>query len=470
MAFRVGLVLFAALFLHAAADELPTIYDTEKTSCLMYQGNGCNQIQDQNQCINSRDGRFFDMLQGGKIRGEPCVWCAGDNCTSIGNKCEPLGWLQAFPKFSLYMNYTVAGCWDDRTITDTVDNARRVLPTTEKMTFQPLDGGDGRVCRGSHEQDDGTGELGGINGGREWAYSIWTAKNLAECMTLCGPSCTGVEFKEVDKYCEVWFDPISFTNNMSGYQCYNKEMRCLTKQAKGCYDITSKDTCLSSRDGRQNTTYKDIDIYGQPCVWCGGAPCTSNNDNLCEPLDFVMKGEGTVFTTFHAQCYNKEMRCLTKQAKGCYDITSKDTCLSSRDGRQNTTYKDIDIYGQPCVWCGGAPCTSNNDNLCEPLDFVMKGEGTVFTTFHAKYDMEIATCSTDTEVGPPLPPQRWVLMPPPAMPTMPPTLAPVVPLTPGGVPVAPPAPEAPPSGGDDLPDIPDFDPTSKDLPADDDDA
>ncbi|CAE7486370.1 Gp1ba [Symbiodinium natans] len=35
----------------------------------------------------------------------------------------------------------------------------------------------------------------------------------------------------------------------------------------------------------------------QPCVWCGGGSCHSNNDNACEPYDFVMNGAGDVFVS-----------------------------------------------------------------------------------------------------------------------------------------------------------------------------
>ena len=28
-------------------------------------------------------------------------------------------------------------------------------------------------------------------------------------------------------------------------------------------------------------------MYKQQCVWCGGGPCTTNNDNKCEPKQWL---------------------------------------------------------------------------------------------------------------------------------------------------------------------------------------
>merc|ERR1719189_173859 len=48
--------------------------------------NGCPNINDEETCISSKDGR-------GWISGQPCQWCCGRKCTKNGNKCEPKSWL-----------------------------------------------------------------------------------------------------------------------------------------------------------------------------------------------------------------------------------------------------------------------------------------------------------------------------------------------------------------------------------------
>jgi len=89
---------------------------------------------------------------------------------------------------------------------------------------------------------------------------------------------------------------------------------------------------------------------------------------------------------------NAEYDCLQGLVLGCNAIKDRRTCLSSRDGRNQTAADGIRILGEPCTWCGGIPCTTRNSHLCEPLDFVLNGQGKQFVDFTARGVYTVAKC------------------------------------------------------------------------------
>eukprot|EP01084_Bolivina_argentea_P178007 307765_1 len=98
-----------------------------------------------------------------------------------------------------------------------------------------------------------------------------------------------------------------------------------------CPSITDKVTCLSSRDNRTGH-------LNQPCAWCDGPSCTTNNDNKCEPVGWLFNQDNLVepdeFT----------IASIGLTPRTCPLIVDATTCLSSKDDR--TGFLD-----QPCVWC-----------------------------------------------------------------------------------------------------------------------
>eukprot|EP00429_Kryptoperidinium_foliaceum_P060064 CAMPEP_0176080806 /NCGR_PEP_ID=MMETSP0120_2-20121206/40420_1 /TAXON_ID=160619 /ORGANISM="Kryptoperidinium foliaceum, Strain CCMP 1326" /LENGTH=916 /DNA_ID=CAMNT_0017414573 /DNA_START=85 /DNA_END=2835 /DNA_ORIENTATION=+ len=216
------LAVAAAVSLHAvgvAAEEAPAL-TTLNTGCLAYQGNGCHTIKDEATCVNSRDGRFFNFLEGRNMRAQPCVWCGGQPCESTGgNLCESFEWVIGNPRIPQPAAWIAANCLDGRTIQETVTRTQRKgLPSGPAPgDFEPVNGGDGQACRGGL----GTGE--GEKYG-QWSYSMWTAESLDQCMSFCTGTCTGVEYKGADKYCEVWWDKVTTTAPAPGYQCYKKKV------------------------------------------------------------------------------------------------------------------------------------------------------------------------------------------------------------------------------------------------------
>jgi len=82
--------------------------------------------------------------------------------------------------------------------------------------------------------------------------------------------------------------------------------------------------------------------------------------------------------------------CLRWQRDGCYMITDRGACLSSRDGRTAITWSSKKIHGQPCVWCGGRSCTQESGSLCEPYDWIVKDPS--FDAGVAGAHYEVASC------------------------------------------------------------------------------
>lgn len=67
------------------------------------------------------------------------------------------------------------------------------------------------------------------------------------------------------------------------------------------------------------------------CVWCGGSPCTSGSDSLCESYGYLHRGQGPEFQKvaapehhvaqcFHAPAPTLNTQCLAKRKDGCNSI------------------------------------------------------------------------------------------------------------------------------------------------------
>lgn len=156
-------------------------------------------------------------------------------------------------------------------------------------------------------------------------------------------------------------------------------------------------------------------------MWCGGEPCTSFSDALCESFDWLHRGEGNTFNTFTAsgshkvaQCWHLpqpklELSCLREHKEGCHTLKEATQCLSSFDGRAYERVAGFKVKGQPCVWCGGQACHGNNGNLCEPLDFALNGNGYAFDAVAPDSSKTMAGCQSGHSVSLPLPPRSDVI-------------------------------------------------------------
>ena len=174
----------------------------------------------------------------------------------------------------------------------------------------------------------------------------------------------------------------------------------LTRLSGGCHLITNRQTCMSGKDGRKG------DHFDSPCVWCGYGPddrCTTHNKNRCEPQSFLeLVPDVLVTPEKHEYACSQEslqskscLNTLTRWTNGCHLITSRDKCLSGKDGRRG------DHFDSPCVWCGDGKedrCTTHNWNKCEPQSF-LEGVPDVLVT-PDKHERAIDSCSSGSSVWP----------------------------------------------------------------------
>ena len=54
-----------------------------------------------------------------------------------------------------------------------------------------------------------------------------------------------------------------------------------------CDLIKDRSICLTSTDSR-NEEFEGSPLFGSNCHWCPDGPCTSHNDNQCEPEPFLI--------------------------------------------------------------------------------------------------------------------------------------------------------------------------------------
>mmetsp|Transcript_15415 Transcript_15415/g.17929 ORF Transcript_15415/g.17929 Transcript_15415/m.17929 type:complete len:337 (+) Transcript_15415:107-1117(+) len=289
--------VFATLLLAGSA----YVFEDANTSCLMWQGDGCESITDEMLCVHSRDGMAHDFF--GSVRvGKACAWHKRGICERVDE------WMRKRENPS---DYKVATCKDGATINTTIAEVQPPASTEAqsapgsrahmpwgRVKLLPMDGGSNRACRGVTQ-----GQTGFVS--RQ--YNLWTAQTLDECKALCTGPCTGIEFQASKKYCETWFGDILFSTKSDGFDCYVKENidqeskldmirpqddSCLREEVLGCGSLRDRYSCLSSKDASDTTDIYGLKVKGEPCIWCGGGPCRTGSDNKCEPFDFLMRGMG----------------------------------------------------------------------------------------------------------------------------------------------------------------------------------
>jgi len=180
---------------------------------------------------------------------------------------------------------------------------------------------------------------------------------------------------------ELVYRPGDYSACADEFEC-RADTSCLKKKKDfGCWQIKDRETCLSSKDGRAYHGH-----LNDACVWCGGARCTTNNDNKCEPQTWLLSRSNQVEPNKYEYASDScRSSCLNQQKDaGCNGIKDRDTCLSSKDGR-------FDHMSDPCVWCGGASCTTDNDNHCEPQAWLLARDNQVEPD---KYEYADGSCET----------------------------------------------------------------------------
>ncbi|CAE7801988.1 PLP1, partial [Symbiodinium necroappetens] len=112
------------------------------------------------------------------------------------------------------------------TTTTTVSTTTTPMPTTTTTTttttsmpsttpassdsFEPVDGGEGRACRGAHAGDNDASYFTTVSGGVD---SLDECK--AHCLATAG--CHGIE--NIGRRCEIWTHPVGASISLDGYVC-----------------------------------------------------------------------------------------------------------------------------------------------------------------------------------------------------------------------------------------------------------
>ncbi|CAE7241033.1 unnamed protein product [Symbiodinium pilosum] len=97
-----------------------------------------------------------------------------------------------------------------------LEKASSTPPKPLPLSFEPVDGGQGRACRGPGGKNDPN------------FYRARKASTLELCQGLCALSedCTGVEWSL--NRCEIWRSPIEGTASVSGFDCHRATGRVMT--------------------------------------------------------------------------------------------------------------------------------------------------------------------------------------------------------------------------------------------------
>eukprot|EP00913_Durusdinium_trenchii_P008051 g7550.t1 len=468
----------------AAALPRPT---EEKTVCLDVVAAGCGSLKDKLSCLSSKDGSVADY-RGLKIAGEPCVWCGGGACTDHDESvlCAAYDFVAngqglAFTSRQAITVMDVAHCKeptenfgnleclqkDQDTCLASVDGSPYKQIAGLKVEGQPCVwcGGapcseNGKLCEphefvtngGGHAYDAGTAVYytAACEAGKPVSHTITSPMaNYGQNVAIdCGiPNPIWYKVGKTCGFCKVQALPVY--KNCTGYchaqglkcasaakghlhscdvespmtcdtpfgdetgplcECQpaqvkaafkaaprptEEQMHCLKAEEKGCFGITDRINCLSSKDGATQVGKAGFKIGGEPCVWCGDGLCSSDSAAKCAPYDWLMNGQGVEYTTNHAianydvatckanpDAVFPNLDCLASKTTGCNSIQDEEMCLKSKDGRPYEYIAGFKASGQPCVWCGGGDCHSSSTNKCEPYDFAVNGEGHAFNTFH----------------------------------------------------------------------------------------
>eukprot|EP00439_Symbiodinium_sp_Y106_P072232 s1827_g13.t1 len=304
------------------------------THCLSVVKDGCNSITERVGCLSSQSAG-----SSAQSTPDPCVWCGGKDCHGDSH----------------------AGCTAFSMLAKTTAN------TVTANAFEKVGALEVAHCIAASPEAGGAAVPG-----------------TPPVPTVPPPPSPLVTSQNDASNALLGSAPPALHGAQNG-----TKMDCL-RPATSCGAIRDKLICLSSKDGRIGLKEHGLNLGGEACVWCGGEPCTSNGGNLCEPYDWLQHGEGLAFAKASskirktAMCSEEtlfdieEVGCLQMQPEGCNNIREKDKCLTSRDGRPFIKVAGFDVHAQPCVWCGGKPCHGNNDNLCEPYDFIINGGGHAF--------------------------------------------------------------------------------------------
>jgi len=409
----------------AECHEQEMTFNEADVGCLRPANQGCNLIRDAVNCTNSREERPYEYIAGFKVKGQPCVWCGGGQChDGADTLCEPYDYALYGAGHAFHTKYSNGPFY--KAFCDKENQPGAVaLPADWQIHGMrmhvdcgkpfPVWAKVGERCGFCKVLVPSIKEY--YNTCKDYCAAQGNLKCTSAAMGSLN-SCGVKEEKSCDYAFQVYDHAICECSINAPLEDLNAEfdkalaspsqadLNCLKKADNGCRAVTDRLSCLSSVDNGLQESFHGLRVKGEPCVWCGGVACTSKDPTvLCEARDYLVNGKGLAFVHRHVAVENADVAkcqapqrsfgnvaCLKRQESGCNTIKDIDTCLSSLDGRPFDQVAGLKVEGQPCVWCGGVPCNSNNGNLCEPYDFALHGEGHAYDVNHAEDTYYTAAC------------------------------------------------------------------------------
>ncbi len=159
--------------------------------------------------------------------------------------------------------------------------------------------GENKACRGHHSDDNSN----------SYYFLKWVSPfNVEECTTLCQISgCYGVEYNQNTGRCEVWKRRPLATQNVSGYQCFVKEVPIFIPfqgENKACRGINSEDNSPSYYSVHQVSPFSIEECTGL----CQGSSCKgveyNQNTGRCEVWNRLPL---TTKNVLGFECFRKEI-------------------------------------------------------------------------------------------------------------------------------------------------------------------
>eukprot|EP00435_Cladocopium_sp_Y103_P010788 s3559_g2.t2 len=415
----------------AECHEQEMQFSDADVGCLKPAEKGCNMIRDSVTCTNSREERPYEYIAGFKVKGQPCVWCGGGQChDGADTLCEPYDYALYGAGHAFHTKYSHGPFYKAFCNKDAQPGAE-MLPADWQIHGMRMHVDCGKPFPVWAKVGQRCGFckvlVPSIKEDYKTCKDYCASQGNLQCASAALSSissCDAKETKSCDYAFQVYEHGLCECSFKSTLEAANEDfgkalaspskadMQCLKKAEKGCKAITDRLNCLSSVDDGFQDSVKGLKVKGEPCVWCGGVACTSKDPAiLCEARDYLVNGKGLAFVHRHVAPENVDVAkceapkrsfgnvgCLKRQEKGCNSIKDMDTCLSSIDGRPYDQVAGLQVEGQPCVWCGGVPCNSNNGNLCEPYDFALHGEGHAYDVNHAEDNYYTAACEAGQPV------------------------------------------------------------------------
>jgi len=226
-----------------------------------------------------------------------------------------------------------------------------------QVPVQWVSDGPNTVCRTDADDKTTDGRGTTCTGAGCGAGKCRCADSLDSCKALCGahPSCTGVEFQNSTRRCEIWTEPIGFFKSSNGYECVHKApTQVAVDSVTQCAHGVTDDNCLCSAPNHvlDGTTGICQDNAKSACA---SGDSVDQDDCYCDTTTMNLANDFTCTDQKNAWAYTQ--LCSNCKCSGAYKVwvpdypslsQCEDGCTAGGCGA--ITYN----YGYPpqCHICG----------------------------------------------------------------------------------------------------------------------